>query len=219
MKRTLCAVLMVLFVMSMLSLTGCNNTGTPSSDGAPGPANTTASTFPKAHGLPNPVTWQKALSLSNFNNVTFSHHSIFLSGYEADQDVYTDTYKIDGDLIIENDGPVIEDGSTLSSIQEYFLGVVFGMLENPNDFFYNQTDKCYKNKQDITYAMDIVVGMRDYHASITARDVIVTFDDAGNLSQVSCQMEQNITFEERSFCYLLSTTFHFYDYGTTVVSQ
>ena len=59
--------------------------------------------------------WQSTISLSSFDNVTFSVSGNFISGFESEEKAFSYTYKIDGEAA--TDGENYLTGEIFSSLK------------------------------------------------------------------------------------------------------
>ena len=159
--------------------------------------------------------WDDMLDEENFENVTLKYSAEFIDGYEGEEGVISDTYKIDGDMISVNDEPAQEDATTIKSLHDIMLKAILGALKNPDDFKYDKKNDSYNSSNPIVYDVEIKAGMATYDVTITATDVKVTIDEQGHIFNIVCRMQQDFTFEGETNCYLLDTEFTFTDYGTT----
>lgn len=154
--------------------------------------------------------WNAAVEYQNFVNVTFSYKATFVSGYQ-DAGPHMGVLKITEDAVVM-DGELITAEETVTAAKNMYIDTILAVINNFDNFEYDNAKKCYESKQNVTYITKIL----DYEATITAENVSVELDSENRIEKISCKMTQDFI-NGGPTTYVLDAEFTFTDYGTTTV--
>ncbi|MBE6694138.1 MAG: hypothetical protein E7589_05185 [Ruminococcaceae bacterium] len=165
----------------------------------------------------NPEQWNAAIQISNFNNVTMTSSALFLSGNDSNTDINLTTFWLDGNTVKIQEGEdyseVSTDAEMVSSVRTWYIDTTLAIVENFDDFTYDEELGCYAAGEPIVYNVTI----EDYNATITARDALVAFDEDMHIAYIMCEMTQEFEEDGEQKTFVIEVAFTFYDYGTTVI--
>lgn len=154
--------------------------------------------------------WNAATERKNFENVTFSYEATFISGYQ-DAGPHMGVLKITEDAVVM-DGELLTAQETINAAKNAYIDITLAVINNFDDFEYDDAKNCYNAKKSITYNTEVL----EYKATITAENVSVELDSENRISTISCKMTQEIV-GGSPITYVLDAKFTFTDYGTTTV--
>ncbi|MBR4942569.1 MAG: hypothetical protein IKZ28_00925 [Clostridia bacterium] len=158
--------------------------------------------------------WEDAITLTNFDNVTFKLYCL-----DLDQETYEEeTYMLDGvnsAWVTPEDGDVeIMDEETTEAIRNIFISTSLMILDNFANFTYDEESGYYVGLETITYTVDV---MEYLDTEIIASNIKAKFDENFNITEISCDMIQNFIENGEPDSLSLQVTFTFWDYGTTEI--
>lgn len=154
--------------------------------------------------------WNAALQDNVFNNVTFKMTVKFLDSLDGEG---TAIYKLDGNrgATIEEDGDCSElPADAIDDLKNIFINTSLAILDNYDDFEYDEENNCYKAKKDVVYSAAVA----NYTAELTVKNAVVTFDADLRVATIAGNMTQVIS---NGQTFVLDFEFTFSDYGTTII--
>ena len=156
--------------------------------------------------------WEQAIAPESFDNVTFTMQGDFVSGYEYGE-AFIYVYKLSGNKAVETTEGFILDAEEVQALKSVYINTAVAILENFNDFEYDEANKVFKSKTDVTYSVNVM----GQDATIISKNVKVTFDEDKNIAEIETEMTQQFIESGKSKEYVLNVKFTYSDYGTTVV--
>lgn len=157
----------------------------------------------------NKAEWDEMIVLSNFDNVTFTTYAKFKSGYS--EGPHFNVFELDGEN--GNADGVPMEAESIEAIRTMQLETVLAIVENYENFTYDNNKKTYISNADISYNVTVL----GYDATITVKNVYVEVDADKNLSKITCEMTQDFVEGGNPQKYVFDAEFTFENYGTTVV--
>ena len=152
--------------------------------------------------------WNAALQDNVFDNLTFKMYVKTADGE------MTGIYKLDGNRCSEigEDGDVTElPADSIDGLKNIFINTSLAILDNYDDFEYDEGNNCYKAKKDVVYSAAVL----EYTAELTVKNAVVTFDSDLRVATIAGNMTQVISNGQTM---VFDFEFTFSDYGTTVVA-
>lgn len=156
--------------------------------------------------------WEQAIAPESFDNVTFTMQGDFVSGYEYGEP-FSYSYKLAGNKAVETTEGFVLDAVEVQALKSVYINTAAAVLENFDNFEYDEVNKVFKSKNDITYSVNVM----GQNATIIAKNVEVTFDTDKNIAEIETEMIQQFVESGKSNEYVLNVKFEYSDYGTTVV--
>ncbi len=180
--------------------------------------------------------WKELSAETNFENVTLDIWGAYVSGSRNVQILGEGkdigTFKIDGDSgygyeYYEENREYTMTADILSAVKNLYMGTALTMLENFEDFTYNEESQAFLSNKTIVYDVNIV-SYDNLIATLTVQNVKVEVLPDGYLGKISCDMKQQVLEEknpnadeylqeEIGFEVDVKVVFSFREYGTTVL--
>ena len=151
--------------------------------------------------------WSALQQSEKFENITMRLVGTFLDD-TADGEPFDTVIKITPEAVAVDD-EVSAEAEMITAVKNVYLDTILAMLKDFSDYEHDAENHLYRAKEDIVYDVTVM----EASATITATDVTLKINADHYISEISCNMKQDLGSE----IFLLQVTFSFSNFGTTVV--